>query len=108
MKNDQDINDWIDETIESAGHIKKMESNPFLYEKVMHRIRQQGTDMPTSPVWIPALRLAAVVLLVVLNGWFIGNFGGVGNAIPYSISDYDVTSIIDSYGLETESESLYN
>ena len=58
--------DWIDSIMESAIEIKKVEENPFLYQKLVKRLNQPEND--SNPIVKYKLGWAiAIVILVSLN-----------------------------------------
>jgi len=57
---------------------------------------------------IPALRLAALCLLLFMNIWFIGNYAFQGRGTTDLVLDSNIEYIMESYSIETEGTSIYN
>ena len=60
--------DKIEETLNSLSGMKRAEANPFLYDKVMHRMAQAGTQ-PSRPFFSLQWQLAGLFLLLALNAY---------------------------------------
>jgi len=58
---------WINETLESINGIKKAEPNPFLFSKILSRIKSGDKTTAFIPVRKIAFGLASMVLLAFIN-----------------------------------------
>jgi len=109
MNRKKDIEKLVNETMDVTKRIDPVASNPFLYEKIMDRLKQGSVVSPSQPFILrPALRLAVIVLFIVLNGWFIVRYGFPQSELETVITENDVSYIIDSYALDDENTTLYN
>ena len=63
-KNNKDK--WINDTIDSINGIKRAESSPFLYAKVLNKIKSQNRSR-VIPMRKAALGFITMLLLAVLN-----------------------------------------
>lgn len=77
-ENNQNREKWVNETIESISGIKRAEASPFLYAKVLHRLKQGQ-----SPAYISARKafagIAAIAAVVFLNIFIL--FGTSGSTV---------------------------
>ncbi|MFP4845712.1 hypothetical protein [Winogradskyella sp. PE311] len=100
MKVDNEMNNKVQNTLESGEFIGEVEVSPFFKESVMHRIRNESevvTDLNRS--WFtPKLQLATLACVIILN---IVAF----NEMRTSTYDEDVNDFAESYGLSTNIES---
>jgi cell division septal protein FtsQ len=67
MKDKHEITDWVNEVMKSTDSIKRVASNPFLYEKIMFRMQNTGGVILnkkgfTFPAWS-----AWVLFFILLN-----------------------------------------
>ena len=109
MKREDKIERWIDDTLNVAGNIESVESNPFLFEKIKHRMAHEEEEkLVRKPILIPALRLVALVVLVFMNIWFVGGLGESSLALTNDTMEQSIDVIMDSYSLETTENSIYN
>jgi len=61
-----DVAHEVDQTLRSIEGISKAEAPPFLYGKIMERMKQPLNAPVTTPVWVFRLAMA-VILLFLLN-----------------------------------------
>lgn len=64
-KNNKDK--WINDTIESINGIKRAEASPFLYAKVLNKIKSGNRGSGIIPVRKVALGFLTMLLLAALN-----------------------------------------
>jgi hypothetical protein len=77
-KNNKDK--WINDTIESINGVKKAEASPFLYAKVLNKIKS-GNRSRVIPVKKAALGFITMLLLAVLNIAIALNYNSKNNYI---------------------------
>ncbi len=69
---------WIEEVLNSADKIRKVEASPFIYPKILHRLKT-GRSSNMIPVRRAALGFITIILLAVINLLVIFN-SGTGNS----------------------------
>lgn len=67
MEQNRDKDKWVEEIISGAESIKRAEAGPYLYPKILHRIRNNRSNTNTISLRRAALGMITVVLLAVLN-----------------------------------------
>ena len=83
---------WIERTLESLEGISRGETDPFLYEKVMHRMKnldESYGELYPRMIW----KVAAVILLLISFNiitlvYYNHSFNGIHNNIQSIVSDY--------------------
>lgn len=82
-KNNRDK--WINDTIESLNGVKQAEASPFLFAKVLHRVKQEATGG-----FIPAKRAAlgfmTIIILAVINIAVIMNLNTTTETVQTGIT----------------------
>jgi len=62
MKNKQDLERKVEQTLNSLDNMQQLEANEFLHAKILHRMTGNNTNSAYSKVMV---RLAAVLCLLV-------------------------------------------
>ena len=73
QKNNKDK--WIEEVMESAEKIKRIEASPFIYPKILHRLKNQSNAGRIIPVRRAAIGFITIILLAVINVFVITKSG---------------------------------
>ncbi len=81
---------WINDTIESINGIKQAEASPFLYAKVLNRIKSDGKVIGYIPVKKAALGFLTILILAALNLAVILNLNSTA-----SITDTNTNTVND-------------
>jgi hypothetical protein len=81
-KNNKDK--WIDDTIQSIDGIKQAEASPFLYAKVLNRIKSGGKLSGYIPVKKAALGFLTILILAALNLAVILNLNSTSSSTDSS------------------------
>lgn len=102
MNTKRNIDQLVEETLESVSSIDAVKAPPFFKESVLKRMHQKPVEKDDAFVlnWFtPKFQAAALICFVFLN---------VAALLTYSSESYtdDVSSFAESYGLsETDSET---
>ncbi|MEO1049580.1 MAG: hypothetical protein AAFX87_03105 [Bacteroidota bacterium] len=68
MKSKKEIDKAVQRTLDVADNLKKVSSNPFLYEKIIHSMSESETKNQGVPLINSlAFKLAAFAVVLVLN-----------------------------------------
>lgn len=59
--------EWVNNAIESAGSLKQAEANPFMYAKILSRMKAGEKLNEVIPLKKAALGFLSVLLLIALN-----------------------------------------
>ncbi len=59
--------EWVNDTIESAGFFKKADANPFIFAKILSRIKSGEKLNDIIPLRKAALGFLSILLLIALN-----------------------------------------
>jgi hypothetical protein len=98
MKTEKLKEDWINEVLDSIEGIAPVQPNPYLFQKVMLRLKTETRQLiPLRVVWMSA---AAVLALIVLNI----------AAIKIQVSKsgiQDASIVVSEYQLNTDPSSLF-
>lgn len=85
---------WINDTIDSIDGIKQAEVSPFLYAKVLNRIKSGGKLSGYIPVKKAALGFLTILILAVLNLAVILNLNSTASTTD--ITTNNVNDLIPS------------
>jgi hypothetical protein len=92
--------DWINSILESVSGIKQVESNPYLYQKIVHRINQAVTD--STPRLKYKIGWALVFFIVI-----VGNVSAFA-VYKSKIDKQKESAAIEALSSEMISNSTYN
>lgn len=69
MKNDQALQQWVDQALESADGLPRAAANPFLFTRIQQRIREKNSpwEKVTSFIARPAFAAAIVISFLAAN-----------------------------------------
>ena len=90
---------WINETLESLNGIKKVEPNPFLFPKILSRLKS-GEKVPSFiPVRKIAFGFLSLALLAVLNVsiWFMNGNGSQQSQVTETTASELIPSQTNPY-----------
>ncbi|MCC7159569.1 MAG: hypothetical protein IT281_08530, partial [Ignavibacteria bacterium] len=59
--------EWVNDTIESAGFLNRAEANPFMYSKILSRIKSGEKLKEIIPLRKAAFAFLSILLLIALN-----------------------------------------
>lgn len=93
--NTPDKEKWINRVMQSTENITRAEGNPFLYQKVLLKLKS-GESLPVSTglVW---LTVTLFILMAILNvSLLTKNTGSGNNAAAVVAAEYDLT-VSDTY-----------
>ena len=66
--------DWIENVLDSAGKIKQAEADPFLFERILNRLQNKGTESNFVPNKIKARLTVGFAILIAINIFSIERF----------------------------------
>lgn len=67
MEQNRNNDKWAEEIISSAESIKRAEAGPYIYPKILHRIKNSGNSNNMIPFKRAAFGIVTVILLALLN-----------------------------------------
>jgi hypothetical protein len=98
MLNKENIQSEIDKTLESLNGVSRAEANPFLFTRIKARMqRQNAWEKITSFISRPAIAIAALILVMAINGWAV--FGNNGEKTTQVNESFAASDIADEYNL---------
>ncbi|MEM6965687.1 MAG: hypothetical protein AAF573_13045, partial [Bacteroidota bacterium] len=106
MENKKDhINQEIQKTMESIGHIQRVEGNPFLYTRLQERLKKarKGSDVTIKkhfPVW----QFAMVIFLLLINSVVLFQAGYFDQKNTTTSEDITLDTFAEEYALSREDE----
>lgn len=71
MKQNQNKDKWIQETLESADNIKRAEASPFIYPKILNRLKDLHKTGSIIPLRRAAIGFVSIILLAIINVFVI-------------------------------------
>lgn len=66
MAQNKNKDKWIEEVLNSADKIRKVEVSPFIYPKILHKLKE-GRSSNIIPVRRAVLGFITIILLAVIN-----------------------------------------
>lgn len=104
MKNNKiNIDQEVQQTMESIDHIQRVEGNPFLYTRLQEKLRQEAEgDVVTIRTRFPVWQFAMIVGLLLINGFALVQsdyFDDTTETVATSIDAF-----ADEYALSTGEE----
>lgn len=70
---------WVEEILESAEKINRIEASPYIYPKILNRLKDQNKTGSVIPYRRAAMGFITVILLAVINLLVI--FGSAENTV---------------------------
>jgi len=67
MEHNRDKDKWVEEIIASAEGIKRAEAGPYIYPKILHRIKNSRNSSNIIPFKRAAFGIVTIILLALLN-----------------------------------------
>lgn len=85
----------IEEILESTKDIKKVDLNPYVFNKILLKIKlNKDVFLPTNLIW---LSLCTFILLIFCNLFLILKIDKISNKIEDTSSKYDLISYNINY-----------
>jgi hypothetical protein len=98
------IEEEIERTMQSLNGLKKLEANPFLFQKVQARIEEEANEK--LPILKPNF-LAAIVIIILLNILTLAYFYKDVSSIKNSVNNETIQSISKEYNINTVYNLIY-
>lgn len=67
MEQNRNKDKWVEEIISSAESIKRAEAGPYIYPKIIYRIKNSGNSNNMIPFNKAAFGIVTIILLALLN-----------------------------------------
>ena len=109
MTSKEKIQQEIEQTLQSLEGIKRAEANPFLFTRIQARMAKKETvwERTFSFISKPAIAMAIVLLVMVVNGWALLGSGSTNDNVVGDTSnvselanEYNVVASVDNYDYE--------
>ena len=108
MTSKEKIQQEIEQTLQCLDGVKRAEANPFLFTRIKARMakKENAWERTFSFISKPAIAMAIVLLVMVVNGWALLGSGSnetvVGDAANVSelANEYNVVASVDNYDYE--------
>lgn len=72
MNTNEHIQREVEKTMQSLDGINRAEANPFLFTRIKARMQKQNAwEKITSFISRPVIAIAALVLVMAINGWAV-------------------------------------
>ncbi len=88
----KDVQQQIEQTLNSLHGVQRAEANPFLFTKIKYRMRRQHAEPVLPGQW--SLRLALVMVTVVLMNAFT-----IENLLKNKLDETDVAAVAAEYSI---------
>jgi hypothetical protein len=109
MTTKEQIQQEIDQTLQSLEGTKRAEANPFLFTRIQARMNKRSSrweEKTFSFISRPAIAFAIVVLVMAVNGWALFGSGsnettGTDTAnVSELANEYNVVASVNNYDYE--------
>jgi len=111
MTSKEKIQQEIEQTLQSLDGLKRAEANPFLFTRIQARMNKKSSrweERAFSFLSRPAIAVAIVVVVMVVNGWALwGNSASGSNEtvtadtnVSELANEYNVVASVDNYDYE--------
>lgn len=98
MFNEENIQHEVERTLQSFEGIKRAEANPFLFTRIKAKMQSRnGWGRITSFISRPVVAIAALIIVIAVNGWAI--FGSGHENLTRENESVVVTDLADEYNL---------
>jgi hypothetical protein len=98
MLNKDNIQHEVERTLLSLEGMKRAEANPFLFTRIKAKMQNRnGWERVTSFISQPAVAIAALIIVIAVNGWAI--LGSGNENLTRENASVVVTDIADEYNL---------
>ena len=109
MTTQDKIQQEIERTLQSLDGVKRAEANPFLFTRIKAKMdkKANGWEWIFSFVSRPAIAVAIILLVMVVNGWALWGGAGSGenmtdNGTSFSelANEYNTVASVNNYDYE--------
>ena len=111
MTPQEKIQQEIERTLQSLEGMKRAEANPFLFTRIKARLNKKanGWEWIFSFVSRPAIAVAIILLVMVVNGWALWGVSGSGEILtadngnsPFELAnEYNTVASVNNYDTKT-------
>jgi len=71
MEENKNRDKWVNEILTSADNIKRADASPYIYPKILHRLKKSGEDYSMISIKKAAYGVITVFVLFMLNMFVI-------------------------------------
>jgi hypothetical protein len=108
MTSKEKIQQEIERTLQSLDGVKRAQANPFLFTRIKARMdkRANGWEWIFSFVSRPAIAVAIILLVMVVNGWALWgsgsgeNMSDNGTSFSELANEYNTVASVSNYDYE--------
>ncbi len=108
MTSQEKIQQEIESTLRSLDGVKRAEANPFLFTRIKARMNKEanGWEWIFSFVSRPAIAVAIILLVMVVNGWALWGSGSGenmtdnGTSVSELANEYNTVASVNNYDYE--------
>ena len=79
MEQSRNKDNWIEEVLSSTDGIKRAEAGPYIFPKILHRLKTNNIGRNIIPMRKAAIGFVTIMLLAVLNVFVVLGVSKTGN-----------------------------
>ncbi len=87
MEQNRNKDKWIEEILSSTDGIKRAEAGPYIFPKILHRLKANNTGNNVIPFRKAAIGFLTILLLAVLNVFVIFNAGDKSTSVNNNVQE---------------------
>ena len=108
MTSKEKIQQEIEQTLQCLDGVKRAEANPFLFTRIQARMAKKDStwERVFSFISKPAIAMAIVLLVMIVNGWALlgsdynSNVTSDSANVSELANEYNVVASVDNYNYE--------
>lgn len=75
MENNTNKDKWIEEILSSADNIRRASANPYIFPKILNRIKDRSRSNNYVPIKTAAIGFMTIILLAIINVFVVFKSG---------------------------------